>query len=75
MRIVALSQTITTTQGTRTISAVFGGTFSYDTITILTIGEEDGKLKVLHCKDFSDPEKRTAFYIGIANAAAEKAAA
>jgi hypothetical protein len=63
------------TQGTRVISAAFGGTFAYDTITILTLVEEDGELKVLQCKDFSDPEKRMAFYAGMANAAAEKAAA
>lgn len=57
------------------ISAGFGGTFAYDTITILTIVEEDGELKVFRCKDFSDPEKRTAFYIGMANIAAQNAAA
>lgn len=57
------------------ISAVFGGTFTYDVITILTLVEEDRDLKVLHCKDFSDPEPRIAFLAGIKKAAAEKAVA
>ena len=57
------------------ISAGFGGTFPYDAIIILTLVEEDGELKVLHCKDFADPEKRMAFLSGVTNAASERVAA
>jgi len=52
-----------------------GATFPYDTIAIVTLVEEDGELKTLHCKDFGDPQKRSACLVGIANAVAEKAAA
>lgn len=63
-----------TTQATRVLSTVFGGTFVYDALTILTLAEEDGELKVFHSKDFADPEKRLAVLTGAANAAAEKTA-
>ena len=56
-------------------STVPGATFTYDTVAIVTLVQEDGELKILHCKDFGDPQKRSAFLVGIANAAAEKAAA
>jgi hypothetical protein len=52
------------------ISAAFGGTFTYDTLTIFTPVEEGGELNILHSKDFADPEKRMAFLAGMANAAA-----
>ena len=63
-----------TTQATRVLSTVFGGTFVYDALTILTLAEEDGELKVFHSKDFADPEKRLAVFTGAVNAAAEKTA-
>lgn len=40
-----------------------GGTaVNYDTLLIFSFVEEDGELKVLGIKDFSDPEKRNAFH-------------
>ena len=34
----------------------------YDAVSIFTLVEEDGELKVLGYKEFSDPEKRGNFY-------------
>ena len=34
-----------------------GGTFEYDSVAIITLVEEDGELKILEFKDFTDPEK------------------
>jgi len=39
-----------------------GTVFNYDAVLIFTFVEEDGKLKILDLKDFSDPEKRQAFH-------------
>jgi hypothetical protein len=39
---------------------------------IFTLVEEGGELKVLSCKDFADPQKRSAFISGAAKAAAAK---
>lgn len=39
-----------------------GTTLDYDSLTIITLVEEDGKLKILEFKDFSDPEKRRNFH-------------
>ena len=33
-------------------------TLEYDSVIINTLVEEDGELKILENKDFSDPEKR-----------------
>jgi len=49
--------------------------FTYNVLTILTLVEEDGELKVLHCKDFTDTQKRGAFIAGAIKAAAERVAA
>ena len=39
-----------------------GATFEYDSVAIITVVEEDGELKILEFKDFTDPEKRSNFY-------------
>ena len=39
-----------------------GPTLEYDTVSIFTLVEEDGELKVLGYKEFSDPEKRGNFH-------------
>jgi hypothetical protein len=40
------------------LSTTDGAQIDYDSLVVLTLVEEDGKLKVLDFKDFSDPEKR-----------------
>lgn len=57
------------------LTTVFGVTLPYDTVAIITLVEEDGKLKVLHCKDFADPKKRDAFIAGAIKAAAQRVVA
>jgi hypothetical protein len=57
------------------MNTVLGDTFNYDTVLIITLIEEDGELKVLHCKDFSDPQKREAYLAGVAKAAAQRSSA
>jgi len=52
-----------------------GTTLPYDTVVVISLGEEDGELKVLSIKDFPDPQKRNAFAAGAAKAAAEKGSA
>jgi len=66
---------MTTTQTTRVLYAAFGGMFTYDALTILTLVEEDGELKVLHCKDFADTQKRSVFFAGAIKATTERVAA
>ena len=39
-----------------------GAKLEYDTVLIVALVEEDGVLKVLGLKDFSDPEKRGALH-------------
>lgn len=39
-------------------STLDDNTFEYDSVIVITIVEEDGELKILDVKDFSDPEKR-----------------
>lgn len=39
-----------------------GTTIDYDSVFILSFVDEDGELKVIGAKIFSDPEKRTRFY-------------
>ena len=46
------------TQFTVSLSTVGGTALECDSLSILTLVEEDGELKVLEFKDFSDPEKR-----------------
>jgi len=57
-----------------TVSNASGATFDHDTIIIYTLVEEDGKLKVRHCKDFSSPEQLSAFIAGTLGDALERAA-
>ena len=39
-----------------------GTTFEYESLAILTLTEEDGELKLLGYKEFTDPEKRRNFH-------------
>jgi hypothetical protein len=63
------------TQITCVHSTIFGTTLNYDTILTFTIVEEDGELKIIHCKDFGNPQQRDAFFAGTIKAAAERVAA
>lgn len=56
-------------------NTILGETFNYDTVVIITLVEEDGELKVLHCKDFSDPQKRDAYLAGVTKAAVQELSA
>lgn len=58
-------------QATATFHTIQGDTFPYNSVTILTFVEEDGKLKVRHCKDIADSQQRNAFVAGIAKAVAQ----
>ena len=57
------------------MNTILEETFNYDTVLIITLVKEDGELKVLHCKDFSDPQKRDAYLAGVAKAAAQRSSA
>jgi len=63
------------TQVTAVVSTTTGATLNYDSVVIFTLVEEDGKFKVLNCKEIGDADKRSAIFTGILKAAAEKAAA
>jgi len=52
-------------------STVLGITLDYDSVSILSLAEEDGELRVVEFRDFSDPQKRSTFFAGIAKAAAK----
>ena len=54
---------------------MFGATLKYDTTFSYAFVEEDGELKILHCKDSGDPKQRSAVIAGTLKAAAERAAA
>lgn len=62
---------MTTTQLTFRYTAVDGAKLDYDTVIIVTFVEEDGVLKVLECKDFSDPQKRGAIHAEFAKVSAK----
>ena len=47
-----------------------GNTVDYDSLSILSFAEEDGQLKVIDMKDFTDPEKRSAYHAAAAKALA-----
>ena len=66
---------MTTTQATTLSSTVSGTTFNYDTVLTYTFVEEDGELKILHCKNFANPLQRSALIAGTLKAAAERVAA
>ena len=59
-------------QLTAGFSTVFGATYDYEAIVTYTFVEEDGELKVLNCKDFSNPQQRSALVTGTLKAAAER---
>jgi hypothetical protein len=61
---------VSTTQENSLFSLVDGTTCEYDTLLIFSLVEEDGETKLIEIKDFCDPEKRSAFYAGVAKAAA-----
>lgn len=52
-------------------TTIDGSTIDYDCVLILSFVEEDGELKVLEGKDFSDPEMRRACYTQIAKLMAQ----
>jgi len=52
-------------------TTVDGAKFDCDTVLIVTFVEEDGVLKALECKDFSDPQKRCAIYAEFAKVSAK----
>lgn len=62
-------------QATATLTTVSGVTLSLETFGIITLVEEDGELKILHCKDFADPRKRNAVIAGAIKAATGRVAA
>ena len=57
------------------VTSVSGVTLPYETVLTITLVEEDGELKILHCKDFADPQKRSAFIDEGIKAAAQRTAA
>ena len=54
---------------------VFGATLNYDTILTYILVEEDGELKILHCKDFANTLQRSVLIAGTIKAAAERVVA
>ena len=62
-----------TAQLTALFTTFDGTTVDYDTVFILTFVDEDGELKVIEAKDFSDPEKRGAFHVVAAKVLAKGA--
>lgn len=44
------------------VTTVGGVTLNYDAAAIFTFIDEDGKLKILECKVFTDPQQRGALY-------------
>ena len=57
------------TQITVLITLIDGTVYDYDSLMVLSLVEEDGKIKILECRDFSDPYKRGAFHAGVAKVA------
>jgi hypothetical protein len=64
------SSQVVTRNGERQHSIKFhtvdGEKFDYDSLSIFTLVEESGGLKVAEFKDFSDPEKRGKLYSPVA---------
>ena len=50
-----------------------GDTVEYDSLSVFTVIEEDGALKVNSFKDFSDPEKRANLHGWVAKVIAKRA--
>ena len=63
------------TQTTLIFHTAFGATLNYETVLTHSLVEEDGELKVIHCKDFANPIQRSALIAGTVKAAAERVAA
>jgi hypothetical protein len=61
------------TQATGVFSFVDGTSCDYDTLIIISLVEEDGEIKILDIKDFSDPQKRSGFYAAAAKVVAKGA--
>jgi len=61
-------------QGESIATTISGITLPYEAVLIVTLAEEDGELKILHCKDFADPQKRSAFIGEAIKAAAQRMA-
>jgi len=59
------------TQRTAVASVADGTTFEHSCIYIISLVEEDGRLKVCGYKEFCDPQKRTTLLAWVANAAAK----
>lgn len=57
------------TQTNSPVTLIDGTTYEYDSVAIISLVEEDGEIKILDVKDFTDPYKRGAYYAGIAKAA------
>jgi hypothetical protein len=66
---------VTATQATLVFHTPGEDMFSYEVVTIHTLVEEDGELKVLNCKTFADPEKRSALFAWAAKDQAQGSAA
>lgn len=49
-----------------------GTQLDYDTLSIVTLADEDGELKIVDYKDFCDPEKRGKFFGWAAKTLAER---
>jgi len=52
-------------------STINGTTLDYDSLSIFSLVDEDGGTRVIEFRDFSDPQKRSTFFAGIAKAAAK----
>ena len=64
-----------TTQVSVSSQAASGATPTYDALVIISIGEEDGELKITNIKDFPDPQKRSVFLARALNPATERGSA
>jgi hypothetical protein len=63
LTVSAPSQTITLTMTqSRVTCSAHGTTYSTDSARILSFVEEDGELKILQVKLFSDPQVHSAFF-------------
>lgn len=60
-------------QATTMCPTIYGTKINNDSFLIFSFVEEDGELKILRSKEFSDPQEYSTFYGDIA--AAEKPAA
>ena len=61
-------------QSTRVFTTPSGEALTFNPVSIFTVVEEDGELKVLLFKDFGDPEGRRAARAWMEKTLAEKVA-